>query len=229
MHFAARGAFDIEGIGGKTIESMVDLEMLGSVADLFRLVRDSIIELEGFAETSADNLLTAIERSKDITLARFIYALGIRNVGEHVAGLLAMHYGSLDAIAASSEEELTEIHEIGPEVAASVTGFFANERNRATVDDLLAQGVSPRPPEKMAADLPLAGKTFVFSGSLEGITRNEAKRRVQGLGGRVSSSVSAKTDYVVAGSDPGSKYEKAVRLGVTVLSLDEFLSLVESS
>ena len=227
MHFVSKGAFDIDGIGGRTIESMVDLGMLDSVADLFRLDRERLLELEGFAEKSADNLLEAIERSKDVELARFIYALGIRNVGEHVAGLLAMQYGSLDAAAAATEEELTGIHEIGPEVAASVTGFFANERNRGTVKDLIAQGVSPRPPEKMTADLPLAGKTFVFTGTLEAITRNEAKRRVQGLGGRVSSSVSAKTDYVVAGNDPGSKYEKAVRLCVTVLSIDDFLSLVE--
>lgn len=226
MHFVSKGAFDIDGIGEKTVESMVDLEMLGSVVDLFRLDREGLLELEGFAETSADNLLAAIEGSKDIALARFIYALGIRNVGEHVAGLLAMHLGSLDALAAASVDELTGIHEIGPEVAASVTGFFANERNRATVDELLARGVSPRPPERMAADLPLAGKSFVFTGSLEGITRNEAKRRVQALGGRVSSSVSAKTDYVVAGTDPGSKYEKAVRLGLTVLSIEEFMGLL---
>ena len=138
-----------------------------------------------------------------------------------------MHYGSLDSAAAATEEELTGIREIGPEVAASVTGFFANEQNRGTVDELISQGVAPRPPEKMAADLPLAGKTFVFTGALEGITRNEAKRRIQALGGRVSSSVSAKTDYVVAGSDPGSKYEKAVRLGVTVLSIEEFTSIIE--
>ena len=226
MHFVSKGAFDIDGIGGKTVESMVDLGMLGSVADLFRIERDRLLELDGFAEKSADNLLAAIEASKDIELARFIYALGIRNVGEHVAGLLAMHYGSLDAAAAAAEEELTEIREIGPEVAASVTGFFANAQNRGTVDELTALGVVPRPPEKMAADLPLAGKTFVFTGTLEGITRNEAKRRVQALGGRVSSSVSAKTDYVVAGADPGSKYEKAARLGLTVLSVEELMRLI---
>jgi len=225
MHFVSKGAFDIDGIGGKTVESMVDLGMLGSVADLFRIERDRLLELGGFAEKSADNLLAAIEASKDIELARFIYALGIRNVGEHVAGLLAMHYGSLEAAAAATEEELTEIHEIGPEVAASVTGFFANEQNRGTVDELIAQGVAPRPPEKTAA--PLAGKTFVFTGTLEGITRNEAKRRVQALGGRVSSSVSAKTDYVVAGSDPGSKKEKAARLGLTVLSVEELMLLIK--
>lgn len=227
MHFVSKGAFDIDGIGAKTVESMVDLGMLGSVADLFHLERERLLELDGFAEKSADNLLAAIEASKDIELARFIYALGIRNVGEHVAGLLAMHYGSLEAAAAASEEELTGIHEIGPEVAASVTGFLANEQNRRTVDELIARGVAPKPPEKMASDLPLAGKIFVFTGTLEGITRNEAKRRVQALGGRVSSSVSAKTDYVVAGSDPGSKYEKAARLGLTVLSSEEFMLLIK--
>ena len=226
MHFASKGAFDIEGLGDRTVESMVDLGMLGSVADIFRLEKENLLEIEGFAERSAANLLEAVERSKDIALSRFVYAMGIRNVGEHVAGLLAMHYGSLDAIASAPSDELISIRAIGPEVAASVTGFFSNERNRKTVDDLLAQGVAPRPPERMAADLPLAGKAFVFTGALEGITRNEAKIRVQALGGRVSSSVSAKTDYVVAGIDPGSKYEKAVRLGVTVLSIDEFLELL---
>jgi DNA ligase (NAD+) len=227
QHFAARGAFDIEGLGEKTVEAMVDLGMLGSVADLFRLEREQLLELEGFAEKSADNLLAAIESSKDIDLARFIYALGIRNVGEHVAGLLALHCGSLEALSSAAEDELTDIHEIGPEVAWSVTRFFSNERNRKTVEDLLALGVSPRRPEMTATDLPLSGKTFVFTGALEGITRNEARSRVKKLGGRISSSVSGKTDYLVAGADPGSKYEKAVRLGLTVLSIDQFLSLIE--
>ena len=228
QHFVSKGAFDIDGIGEKTVETMVDLGMLGSVADLFRLDRERLLELEGFAEKSADNLVEAIEQSKEIELARFIYALGIRNVGEHVAGLLATNFGSLAAIEEASEEALTDVREIGPEVAASVTGFFANERNRKTVEELLSLGVSPKAPDKIAGDLPLAGKTFVFTGSLEGITRNEAKRRVQELGGRVSSSVSGKTDYVVAGAEPGSKYEKAVRLGLTVLSLEEFMSLTEA-
>jgi DNA ligase (NAD+) len=226
QHFVSRGAFDIEGIGEKTVETMVDLGMLGSVSDIFRLDRERLLELEGFAEKSADNLLEAIDKSKEIELARFIYALGIRNVGEHVAGLLATHFGSLDAVAAASAEELTEVREIGPEVAASVTAFFGNEGNRKTVGELLELGVKPVAPEKTASDLPLAGKTFVFTGALEGIARSEAKRRVQALGGRVSSSVSGGTDYVVAGTDPGSKYEKAVRLGLTVLSLDEFMKLL---
>jgi len=226
QHFVSRGAFDIEGIGEKTVETMVDIGMLGSVSDIFRLERERLLELEGFAERSADNLLEAIENSKNIDLARFIYALGIRNVGEHVAGLLATHFGSLDAVAAASEEELTSVREIGPEVASSVTAFFGNEGNRKTVEELLHLGVTPAAPEKTASDLPLAGKTFVFTGTLEGITRSEAKRRVQALGGRVSSSVSAKTDYVVAGSDPGSKYEKAVRLGLTVLTMDAFTELL---
>jgi DNA ligase (NAD+) len=226
QHFVSKSAFDIDGIGEKTVENMVDLGMLGSVSDLFRLDRERLLELEGFAEKSADNLLEAIEKSKEIELAQFVYALGIRNVGEHVAGLLASHFGSLDGIASASGEDLTAVREVGPEVAASVISFFANELNRKTVDDLLALGVSPIAPETVASDLPLSGKTFVFTGTLEGITRNEAKRKVQALGGRVSSSVSKKTDYVVAGDDPGSKYEKAVRLGLTVLSIDEFMRLL---
>jgi DNA ligase (NAD+) len=226
MHFASRGGFDIEGLGDKTVETMVDLGMLSSVADLFRLDRDRLLELEGFADKSADNLIEAIELAKEIPLPRFIYALGIRNVGEHVAGLLAMHFGSLEAVSAASLGDLTDIHEIGPEVASSVTSFFAGAGNRKTVSELISLGVSPQRPESTAADLPLSGKTFVFTGALEGMTRNEAKRTVQELGGRVSSSVSAKTDFVVAGTDPGSKYEKAVRLGLTVLSMEEFVALV---
>lgn len=225
MHFASKGAFDITGLGEKTVEALVDLGLVGGVADLFRLERGRLLELDGFAELSADNLIRAIEGSRRIALERLIYALGIRNVGEHVAGILAGHFGSIDALAAAGEEELTQIREIGPEVAASIRGFFTGERGRRTIDELLGLGIVIEAPERTAKDSPLAGKTFVFTGTLETMTRDEAKRLVQSLGGRVSSSVSAKTDYVVAGSDPGSKHEKAVKLGVTVITEAELHAL----
>ncbi|MDD3642089.1 MAG: NAD-dependent DNA ligase LigA [Candidatus Krumholzibacteria bacterium] len=225
MHFASKGAFDIAGLGEKTVEALVDRGLVGGAADLFRLGKEQLLELDGFADLSADNLVAAIEGSKRIALERLIYALGIRNVGEHVARILAAHFGSIDALASAGEEELTAIREIGPEVAASVTGFFAGELGRRAVLELLELGVVPVAPERTAKGSPLAGKSFVFTGALETMTRDEAKRLVQSLGGRVSSSVSAKTDYVVAGIDPGSKYEKALKLGVKVISEKELRGL----
>lgn len=228
MHFASKGAFDITGLGERTVETLVDRGMVGGVADLFRIRREQLLELDGFADVSADNLVAAIEGAKRIALEKLIYALGIRNVGEHVARILAAHFGSIEALATAREEELTAIREIGPEVASSITGFFGNERGRRTIRELLTLGIAPEAPQRMMKDSPIAGKTFVFTGALETMTRDEAKRLVQALGGRVSSSVGAKTDYVVAGSDPGSKYEKAVKLGVTILSERELRDLARA-
>jgi DNA ligase (NAD+) len=227
MHFAWRNAFDIEGLGERTVETLVDLDLIGSVADIFRLDRETVLGLEGFAEKSADNLIEAIEKSKSLPLSRFIFALGIRNVGEHVASILASNFRSIENLSKATEEELTAIHEIGPEVAGSIAAFFANKKNVKTIEDLLALGIIPEAPEIISeARLPLAGKTFVLTGALSKLTRDEAKRLVLKLGGKVSSSVSKKTDYVVAGSDPGSKLAKAESLGVTILGEEEFLDLV---
>ncbi|HSG29895.1 MAG TPA: NAD-dependent DNA ligase LigA, partial [Candidatus Krumholzibacterium sp.] len=225
-HFASRGALDIEGLGEKTVAAMVDSGLVSGIADLYRLTREQLLELEGFADKSADNLIAAIEASRTKELERFIFALGIRNVGEHVAGILAAKFGSIEAIAEASPESLTAIHEIGPEVSRSITAFFGSERNRQEIAEMFAMGVSPAPPETPSGPLPLEGRTFVFTGTLEVLTRAEAKRMVQQLGGKASSSVSGKTDYVVAGADPGSKYEKAVRLNVPVLGEEEFLELI---
>ena len=225
-HFASKGALDIDGFGWKRVEAMVDRGILTSIADLFRLDKGTLLTLEGFADKSAENLLAAIESSKRIPLARFLCALGIRNVGEHVARILAEHYGSLDAVMKADEDDLVTIHEVGPEVARSVSGFFAEKRNRQVIKDLLKLGVEVILPARKKGPLPLAGKTFVFTGALEDFTREEAQRLVESLGGRASSSVSRKTDYVVAGTDPGSKYDKARQLGVKTISEKEFKKLV---
>jgi DNA ligase (NAD+) len=226
-HFVSKGAFDIDGFGYKTVEALVDTGNVSSVADLFTLDRERLIALEGFAETSADNLLAAVEASKRISLDRFLYALGIRNVGEHVARLLAEHFGSLEAIMGASEEELLEVRDVGPEVGRRVTEFFSEPRNIELIETLRARGVTITAAAASSRPRPLAGLTFVFTGSLETLTRAAAKRLVESLGGRVSSSVSAKSDYVVAGADPGSKLEKGRRLGVPVISEKEFESLIE--
>jgi DNA ligase (NAD+) len=225
-HFASKGAFDIEGLGEKTVEGMVESGIVSSVADVFRLTEEKLLTLEGFADKSTSNLLAAIESSKKVSLDRFLYALGIPNVGDHVATLLADQYGSIDAVLEASEEELQQIRGVGPEVAKSVASFFANERNRALVAELRSLGVHIRETPRMKGPQPLAGKTFVFTGGLEGLPREEAERLVTSLGGRASSSVSRKTDYVVAGAEAGSKLEKARQLGVKIISEKEFKKLV---
>ncbi len=226
-HFASRHALDIEGLGGKTVTLLVDTGLVGSVADLFSLTRDSLISLERFAEKSADNLVTAIEEAMRIPLSRFLYALGIRNVGEHVARILAGHYGTIENVTAANEDELVEIHEVGPEVARSVAGFFREKRNIELIDELKTLGVEIVPEKRREGPRPFAGKTFVFTGMLEQITRDEAQRLVESLGGHASSSVSVKTDYVVTGKNPGSKAAKARELGVAILSEAEFRKLAE--
>ena len=225
LHFASKAGFDIAGLGERTVAALVERGHVRGVADLFRLTRETLLSLDGFAETSAGNLLAAIESSRRIPLARLIYALGVRNVGEHVAQILAGYFGSIEALAEAAQEELSAIHEIGPEVAASITGFFANERNRLAISELQSLGVTPLAPERPRGPLPLAEKTVVLTGTLATMTRDQARRFVRSLGGRVAASVSAKTDYLVAGSDPGSKYARAVALGVTILSEEELRAL----
>ncbi|MBN2070753.1 MAG: NAD-dependent DNA ligase LigA [Candidatus Krumholzibacteriota bacterium] len=224
-HFVSRQALDIDGIGKKKVEAMVDLGIVTRFSDIFRLDREALLRLEGFAEKSADNLLSAIEAAKNVELSRFIFALGIRNVGERAAVLLAEYFGSIENIKSADIDSLTAVHEIGPEAARSVHNFFHEERNLEIIEEILALGVEPKAPETSATDRPFAGKIFVLTGSLERLTRAEAKRIIQERGGRTSSSVSRKTDYVVTGSEPGSKYEKAVKLDLIILSEKEFLDL----
>lgn len=225
-HYASKGALDIDGLGTRTVSAMVDRGLLRGIADLYRLNKEKLLELEGFADKSASNLLEAIERTKTVPLDRFIYALGIRNVGEHVASILAEHFGSLEALMAASKEELLRIHEIGPEVAASVSGFFASKRIRSLIEELRSLGVKVSSISREKSTRPLEGKTFVFTGALEEFEREEAMRIVRSLGGRASSSVSAKTTYVVAGPGAGSKLARARELGIPILSEKEFKRLI---
>jgi len=224
-HFASRRAADIEGLGEKLVDQLVDKGLVRRISDLYHLTKQQLASLERIGEKSAQNLLEQLERSKGMSLARLIYALGIRYVGEHIAEVLAERFGSIDELARASYEELVGIPEIGPRIAQSIVDFFASQGNRRLIEELKAVGIDPRaqrPPEKG----PLAGKTFLFTGRLSGMTRQEAKRLVESLGGKVASSVSRKVDYVVVGEDPGSKLDRARALGITTLSEEEFKELV---
>jgi len=224
-HFASRRAADIEGLGEKLVDQLVDKGLVRRISDLYHLTKQQLASLERIGEKSAQNLLEQLERSKGMSLARLIYALGIRYVGEHIAEVLAERFGSIDELARASYEELVGIPEIGPRIAQSIVDFFASQGNRRLIEELKAVGIDPRaqrPPEKG----PLAGKAFLFTGRLSGMTRQEAKRLVESLGGKVASSVSRKVDYVVVGEDPGSKLDRARALGITTLSEEEFKELV---
>jgi DNA ligase (NAD+) len=225
-HFASRRAMDIAGVGEKLVDQLVDRGLVRSVADLYRLRAADLEGLERMGPKSAANLAAAVDRSRDTTLARLLFALGIRHVGEHVARVLAQHFGSLERVGAASAEELTAVRDVGPEIAASVAAFFALRQNRETVDALLANGVTPRAERPHAAG-PLQGLTFVFTGALARISRDEARARVAAHGGRASAAVSRATSFVVVGADPGSKAAEAERLGVPRLTEEQFLALLE--
>ncbi len=228
-HFASKGALDVDGLGEKLIDQLVDRGLVSRLGDLFRLDRETLAELDRMGPVSADRLARALEDARTVSLARFLYGLGIPEVGASTADLLARHAGSLDRIAGISRDELLTLPTVGPRTADAVVDYFANEENRKTLADLLEVGLRAAPVAPPAqTDGTLAGKRFVFTGTLSGMTRDEAARRVQALGATAVGSVSRRTDYVVAGAEPGAKADAARALGIPVLSEPDFIALLES-
>jgi DNA ligase (NAD+) len=229
VHFASRGAMDIEGLGESWVQVLVDRKLIKDPADIYALKKEDLLELDRMGEKSADNLIQAIAGSRKRELSRLIYALGIRHVGEHLAEILATHYISITELSTAKIDDLEKIPEIGPAIAESLTIFFKQEETKEVLEKLRKAGVDPRPPKTPAKKQILAGQTFVLTGSLDSFTRDEASRLIKELGGRVTSAVTKKTSYVVAGADPGSKYDKARELGVKVINEQEFRNLVVKS
>lgn len=228
-HFASKSALNIEGLGKKTVAQLVDQRLVQDLADLYQLNREQLLKLEGFAERSSTLLLDAITRSKTASLDRFLMGLGIRQVGQHIAKVLAREFGSLGAIMSADRDRLQAIKEIGPEISASLVSYFQESSNRRVIHRLqeLGLAIEEIPVARSEVSLPFSGKSFVFTGGLAGLSRDEAKTLVERWGATVSSSVSKRTAYVVAGADPGSKLDQARSLGVTILSEDEFLELLK--
>ena len=228
QHFVSRRAMDIEGLGEKLIDQLVDSGLVKTTADIFALKVDALAGLERMADKSASNVVAGISASKHTSLSRFIYALGVRNVGEQTAKDLASHYGKLDSLMETSEEELQTVADVGPVVAASVVKFFREPHNRKVIERLRETGVHwDEISGSTAKTGMLVGKTFVLTGTLPRMTRDEAKEHIEAAGGKVTGSVSKKTDYVVAGEQPGSKYIKARELGVALLDESGFLELLD--
>ena len=225
-HFVSRGAMDIVGLGGKTVRQLMDAGLVKDLADLYRLTPIDLAGLDGFAEKSIENLMSAIESSKRPRLDRFLFALGIEHVGVTVARLLADHFGALEPILESSEERLQEIHGIGPEVAESVRRFFGNPRSRRVLERLQQAGVRPVAEKKSRGPQPLAGETVIFTGALERMTRAEAAKQAEDAGARVASGIGKKVTLVVAGPGAGSKLDEARKLGIRVIDETAFLKAV---
>jgi len=227
-HFASRNAMDIEGIGEKMSAALIQNSLIQDAADLYFLTKEKLLGMERMAEKSASNILYAIQESKNMPLARLIFALGIFHVGEEFAQVLASHFKSLDRLSEASEEDLISIPSIGPKIALSVAAFFKDERNKEIIRKLKEAGVQVEEKVVREEALPLAGKEFVITGKLSSISRQQAEDKVKGLGGRAGSSVTRKTSYLVVGEDPGSKLDKARALGVAILTEEEFLKIVDN-
>jgi DNA ligase (NAD+) len=223
FHFASRGAMDIRGLGYERIKQLLDVGLITSVADLYGLRPEQVVELDGFAERSASQLVRAIAASKAQSLSRLLFALGIRHVGDGAAELLARRFGTMDALMAASEEEISEVRGIGPTIAAAVAAFFRAKRNVQLIEQLTKAGLTMDEPERAAAGGPLDGQTFVLTGTFPHLSRAEVTKRIETAGGAVTSSVSKKTTAIVAGEEPGSKLEKAKALGIPVWDEVELL------
>ncbi|MGD2245265.1 MAG: NAD-dependent DNA ligase LigA [Candidatus Aminicenantes bacterium] len=228
LHYASRDAMNIEGLGEKIVRQMVVNGMVKEISDLYHLSERDLKKLEGFADKSARNLHRAIQGAKSARLDKFLYALGIRHAGQHVALVLAKEFRSLKKLRDASRADLEKIREIGPEIAESVVQFFKQEKNDKALKNLFKAGVWVEEMPELKRDLPLKGKTFVFTGRLEGVTRNEAKDMVENLGARTASSVSRETDYLVVGENPGSKLDEAKEAKVRILEEKEFEKMVEN-
>ncbi len=230
LHFASRRAMDIEGLGDKLVDQLVDAAIVKTPVDLYRLGVLALANLERMGEKSAQNLLMAIEKSRSTTLARFIFALGIRNVGEATARELARHFGNLDALIAADVDALQQVPDVGPIVAQCIADFFAEPHNREVIEQLRAAGVqwAEGEPQGTVAGA-LAGKTFVLTGTLPTLSRDEAKALIEAQGGKVAGSVSKKTHYVVAGAEAGSKLDKAQALGLAILDEDGLRALLNET
>ena len=230
-HFTSRKAFDIEGLGPQIINQLMDESLISSAPEIFELKEGDLIPLERFGEKSAKNIIDAIEKSKTITLARFIYALGIRHAGEETAINLAHYFGSIDKLRKAMKEELDKIPDIGPKISKAIYEWFRSEKNQKLIDELFAAGVKiekkPAPYRTKGSGAGLQGLVFVLTGSLETMTREAAKEKIRLLGGEISESVSEKTDYIITGREPGSKLKKARKLGIKTLDEEEFLKMFQ--
>ncbi|GAB4270161.1 NAD-dependent DNA ligase LigA [Thermincola ferriacetica] len=227
IHFVSRDAMDIEGLGPAVIDQLLTAGLVKDAADLYYLKAEDLIKLERMGKKSVENLLNAIERSKQKDLASLVFALGIRHVGARAGKILAAHFGSMDRLKEARQEELTAIPEIGPKMAESIVAYFRDPAHLRLIERLREAGVNMTQDIPERGERPLEGKTFVLTGALEKYSRKEAQELIEKLGGKVSSSVSKKTDYVLAGADPGSKLEKARQLGITVISEDDFEIMIK--
>ena len=227
LHFAQRRAMDIEGLGDKLVDQLVDLHIVKTPADLYKLGLMALANLDRMGDKSADKLIAAIDKSRSNTLAKFVFALGIRHVGESTAKDLAKYFGSIQKIMDASEEELLRVNDVGPVVAQSIINFLSEPHNREVIEQLLAAGLTL---EVEASEIKPAiqGKTFVLTGTLPTLSRDEAKALLEKSGGKVAGSVSAKTSYVVAGDEAGSKLEKARELGIAIINESQMLALLNS-
>jgi len=225
LHFASRGVMNIDGMGESLVMQLIERGLVKNVADIYDLTKEKLLTLDRFADKSAQNILDEIKNSKELPLERVIYGLGIRMVGERTAQFLAEHFGSMEELATSGVEELQSVNEVGPKIAESIVEFFSIKANQELVKRLAAAHLKMHGKKKQRGTK-LAGKTFVLTGTLAHFTRDEAKKMIEDAGGKVTGSVSKKTDYVVAGADAGSKLDKAKELGVAVIDEKELEKLL---